>query len=382
VIPFAGCFVRFRVSTYLALVLCALLVPVSRARAQAFDDFTGPLGGTTSVYGQFSPSFIVVGDGAEIGSAVVDNGHSNSRVGLQLTRPAGNREFRFRFETGLGLRRSDRVTQGFTGPLLDWNKSEIRFIDASWKFDRGFRISAGHGSMATDGVVSADLSRTDQANSVSVPDMAGNFRFRTASGVLSAITVKSAFNTFDGIRRARLRYDSRPFRGVTFAVSVGAEVFDERNPERNVDVALRYEGEVRNLTLRGAAGASVTSENGLATRYDVSGSFAVLHRPSGMNLAIAAGEGQSGGLFSYYKVGILRDWFAVGPTALSVDYHFGGDIASPGSRSESWGIGIVQTLEEQGLNLYLGLRRYRLSDTSASSYQPVQAIQFGTRLKF
>ena len=375
-----GRIVTRRTETILAFVL----VLAGAGMARAFEDYTGHWGGTWSPYGQFSPSAIGVGDGTGWKFRAVDNANSNSRLGFVMRRALGRGEFRFRFETGLGIRQSSEVSQGFTGDAIDWTRSDIRFLDLIW--DRGAlgTFSVGHGSMATDQVALADLSGTVLVTGVSVPDMAGSFLFRTTGGILSPISVKSAYKTYDGIRRARLRYDRPVARveGLTLSISAGAEILKKNNTEANVDVAATYQRKTDRFRLEGAIGASLTRQNNRVTRNDVIGSVSFLHRPSGVSVTVAASTSNTGGAMSYLKLGYLADLIPAGPTALSVDIYDGADIAAPGSRSRAWGIGIVQHLPRPDVEVYLGFRRYSYSDSSPLSYHPLRAVQFGTRWQF
>ena len=363
------------------LGMCAILAWLLAGQAAAFEDYTGPLGGTTSFYGQLSPSVISVDDGIQNKAALVDNTHSSSRIGFLLVRPAQGREFRFRFETGLGFRQSDAVSQTYTGDAIDWERSDIRYVDFSWQFDRLGRFSIGHGGMAADQTASADLSGTGLANGVSVPDMAGGFEFRTSSGALSGVTVKSAYKTYDGIRRARLRYDTRSVSGFTLSVSAGAEVLEDNSSEKNYDIALRYENETDILKLQGAIAGSATRTDGLPTRQDQVGSFSALHKPSGLSFTISTGSGNPGGRDLYGKLGYQLGWLPVGRTYFSVDYLYNKDVAFSGARARAWGGAIVQNFQDQGFDLYLGLRRYTLSG-SAVILDDLKAFQFGTRWRF
>ncbi|MFV0513923.1 MAG: porin [Jhaorihella sp.] len=365
-------------------LLAFVLVLAGTGVARAFEDYSGHWGGTWSPYGQFAPSVIGVGDGTGHKFAAVDNANSNSRLGFVMKRALGRGEFRFRFETGLGLRQSSEVSQAFTGDALDWTGSDIRFLDLIWDLGPVGTFSVGHGSMATDQVALADLSGTVLVTGVSVPDMAGSFLFRTTGGVLSPVSVKSAYKTYDGIRRARLRFDRPVARvaGLTLSVSAGAEILKKNNTETNVDVAATYERTTARFRMEGAIGASLTRQNNRVTRNDVVGSFSLLHRPSGVSVTAAASTSNTGGRMSYLKLGYLADLVAAGPTAISLDIYDGADIAVPGSRSRAWGVGIVQHLARPDIEIYLGARRYSYSDGSPLSYRPLRAIQFGTRWQF
>ena len=362
--------------------LAIVLALAGANRATAFDDYTGRHGRVLSAYGQLSLAGIHVDDGVGGKSAGVDNTHSVSRVGLVLRRQRAFGEFRFRFETSLGLRQSDQVSQTWTGPAVSWTRGDIRYLD--FILDRGSAgtYSIGHGSMATDQVMTADLSGTKLANSVSVPDMAGGFEFRTIAGALSGIAVDDAYKTFDGIRRARIRYDRAFLKGFKFSVSAGAEILEKNNDELNLDVSVTYRGTVGDFQMEGAAGASITRQVRVLTRADIVGSFSALHVPSGLSLTVASAVDDGNSRLAYLKIGYLADIFSVGPTALSADTYVGKNISVAGSRSKAWGLALVQHLPRPNVQVYLGVRKYDYDDATVAIYRPVKAVMFGTRWQF
>lgn len=313
---------------------------------------------------------------------MVDNTHSSNRIGFVLNRAAEGRELRFRIETGLGFRQSDAVSQTYTGDWIDWEPSDIRYVDFSWQFDRFGRLSIGHGGMAADQTASTDLSGTGLANGVSVPDIAGGFEFRTVAGALSGVSIKSACKIFDGIRRAWIRYDTRPVNGFTLSVSAGAKVFEEDNSEDNYDIALRYENEIGPFKMQGAVAASATRKNDEPTRQYQVESLSALHNPSGLSFTVSTGIGNPGGRGIYGKLGYQQDWLAVGRTYLSIDYIYSKDIAFADARSRAWGAAIVQNFRDQEFGLFLGLRNYSLTGAAATGYQDIRAAHLGSRWRF
>ncbi|MBK0327023.1 hypothetical protein I5535_06900 [Rhodobacteraceae bacterium F11138] len=368
--------------------LSACLPLMAAEPVAAIEDYVGRFGGQTSFYGQFTPSIIAAYDGQSTDAAIADNSHSDSRIGFIYKRPEGSPwmpfadQFHFRFETSLGVRESNGFNQLKTDPLIEWDQTDIRIVDAVWGFPGGSKLYVGHGPMATDGVTSSDLSGTAVVTGVSVPDMAGGVLFRQADGPLSNVAIKSAFNTFDGIRRARLRYDTRRYRGFVFAVSAGTEILQKDNSEANIDVALRYASENPSFRAQGAAGVSISKKNGLKTREDLIASLSILHKPTGLNFSVSTGASSQGGNYTYYKLGYLTRIFKAGTTAFSVDYNYGTDIYARGSTSAAWGLGVVQKLEDKHLELYLGYRHYSFSDKALPAFDTVQAMQFGMRYRF
>ncbi|MEP1929895.1 MAG: hypothetical protein ABJJ37_01285, partial [Roseibium sp.] len=262
---------------------------------------------------------------------------------------------------------------------LNWQRTDIRKVDFSFKTANYGTFSAGQGNMATDGAAETDLSGTTLVNYSSVPDTAGSFEFRTSAGALSGITIGDNFSNFDGSRRGRVRYDSPTFSGFRVSAAWGKEILAENNDDEFMDVALRYANEFGKIKLAGAVGISRRDSNG-TDRDDTIGSISMLH-DTGFNATLALGDREGAGDYRYGKVGYIGNWLSAGTTALSVDYYDGSDTISSGSSSESFGFGVVQRIDSVRLEVYLGYRTYELSETT-QSYQDASSVLFGTRLKF
>ena len=97
------------------------------------------------------------------------------------------------------------------------------------------------------------------------------------------------------------------------------------------------------------------------------GSAAVLHQPTGLNLAVSAGRKVAGDAdYAYIKAGITRDYIAAGETSFSVDYYDGNDFVVAGSSTSSVGVAVVQRLDAYNTELYATHRSYCLLYTSPS----------------
>lgn len=365
--------------TVTALTTAAALASLGLP-AHAEMKFENSSGGYTLLYGQLDPAYLSFDDGATTTSEVVDNTNSNSRVGLWLRQPWGENQFSFNFETALGLRPSAGLSQNFTPKAIDWDRTSLRKVDFALKTANVGTFSLGQGSMATDGVAHADLSGTTLVTYVSIPDTAGLFRFRTASGVLSTNTVVGGFGDFDGGRLGRVRYDSPTFNGFSISAAYGEQILAKNVDFRSRDIALRYSREEGDFQMKGAIGyAHIELANGVI-REDTIGSFSVLHT-SGVSATIAAGRRTNAGNYGYGKLGYQRKWFAVGKTALSVDYYRGSDRTVAGSTSSSLGIGAVQKFDKARIEAYLGYRTYELTEPTVA-YLDASSVLFGARWKF
>jgi hypothetical protein len=338
-------------------------------------------GGSLIFYGQFDPAYLSFDDGVSTTSEIVDNSHSNSRVGIWIHDSPGENRWSFNFETALGLRPSSAVSQVVTPDVIDWQLTDIRKVDLKLETEQYGTFYLGQGSMATDGVAETDLSGTSLVTYSSIADTAGFFQFRTAAGALSGQRIAGAFLNYDGVRLGRVRYDTPAFEGLSVSTSFGKNILSKIADLYSGDVALRYHREVEDVVVKGAIGYSHTNNRVLGQiRNNTMGSFALLHS-SGFNFQIAAGHQQRAGYYGYGKLGYKNKWFSVGTTAISIDIYDGRDMTSPGSRSKTVGLGLVQSFDDAKIDAYLGYRRYDLSET-ATLYRDASSLMLGARWKF
>lgn len=357
------------------------------ATAIASPAFAGPTyendtGGSFTWYGQFNPSFQSYDDGTETYNRLVDNAGSNSRIGFRLKQAYGENTLTFHFETAFGLRASDGVDQTSTGDALSWDRTNIRHVDLQFDTASYGTFSAGQGSMASDGIAGSDRSGTGVVAGVAVADPAGGYAFRTSAGALSGVDVGDAFTDYDGSRLGRLRYDSESFGGFVFSASYGTDILKTNNDRETYDITARYNNEnMGDFALDAALGAAWTEETGKADKRDVVGSVALEHKPTGLSLAVAAGERDIAGSYGYAKLGYTANFTSLGSTAFSVDYYDGSDMASTGDTAQSWGLAAVQKIDNYNAEAYLAYREYSYDDTS-STYNDSSVIMAGARWKF
>lgn len=362
------------------LMLATILGMTSATQVAAEFRYETSNGGSTMVYGQFDPAYLSFDDGVSTTSEIVDNTNSNSRIGFWYRKPTDTGEFSINLETSFGLRPSALVNQNNTPDEVNWRRTNIRKVEAIWSNDRFGTIYLGQGSMSSDGASSKDLSGTSLVLYNSIPDTAGAFLFRTTAGALSTKTIAQAFGSFDGGRKARVRYDTPSFGGVRLSVSYGEEVLAENVDQKVADVGLLYSGQVGRVTMVGGLAYSRNEFGTGVTRHDTVGSFSLLH-DTGFNVTVAAGNRKETGTYAYGKLGYKANWLSVGATALAIDYYSGQDKTSVGSESNSFGIGVVQSFDKAKLEAYLGYREYNLTETSAT-YRDASSVMFGARWKF
>ncbi|SHI83279.1 hypothetical protein SAMN05444000_103176 [Shimia gijangensis] len=340
-------------------------------------------------YGHFSPTMLYVNDGVSGKAYVADNSNSGGRIGVWYEGPFGNHTLKGNLEFSLGVRPSASINQIYTPPLFDWQAQSIRKAEAIIETERWGKFSVGQGSMGSDGVTESDLSGTGLANYVGIRDVAGGFFFRTASGTLSSVSIKDAFPTFDGGRSVRVRWDSPEIKfgilgSLKFVGSVGQEEI-EKNVTFNdalQDMGLFYRNSVGQFAMAGSAGVSIAEVQGAGQSPQFAGSFSLLHHPTGVNATFAGGHRDNGGAYGYLKLGIRRDFFGIGESAFSLDVYEAQDAIASGSRSVSFGLGLVQNVERMNLDFFLGYRKHKYSGTGVVDHRDVDSVMFGVRWVF
>ncbi len=331
------------------------------------------------LYGQVSPSFQTVDDGVQTTDTLVDNTHSNSRVGMWLMQRTGQGEFSFNFETALGWRQSGAVSQVSNPQSWAWDKENIRKVDFIIANEAWGKIYVGQGSMATDGVADVSLNNNTMTTYNGLGDFAGTFQFRTSAGALSGITIGSVTLNLDGGRRGRIRYDTPSFGGFTIAIAAGSEILVSGNDDDFYDIALKYAEDYDGFHVKGGIGFSRRDSGGV-DRDDTFGSVAIRF-DNGFNFAVAAGSRDGGGDYVYALAGYEADVWSIGTTSIAIDYYDGSDFGLAGRGSEGYGLGINQNIDSLNTQVYFGYRRFALSDPDAS-YQDVDAFLLGARWRF
>lgn len=273
------------------------------APAWAADPIELDSGWSFQYYGQFNPAYQVFDDGIETYNIIVDNTHSNSRVGLVISRPVGENTFSFRLETALGFRPSAEMSQNFTPDAWKWSETNLRHADFSYQGAGFGKVSFGQGSMATDGIATVDTTGASLVAYSGLADTAGGFQFRTESGDLSGVRIGQAFRTFDGPRRGRVRYDSPEFAGVSVSASYGEEILVSELDQSMGDIAMRYQQDSPNHKLLVGVGARWTDNTLTPDTHNVIGSVGYNHKPSAIAFTVAAGTEDVSGHYVHAQVG-------------------------------------------------------------------------------
>jgi hypothetical protein len=338
-------------------------------------------GGEMTFYGQFNPVLQSFDDGEETTSGIVDNGNWNSRVGFTIVQPTGDLILRARFETGLGFRNSALVSQDFTPEWIDWQPTSLRWFEVAGDSPYG-TVSLGQGSSASDGTAGLDDSFTFHAGATDSSDGFGSFQFRDRDGNLTGVTIGSVNSNFNGARRFRARYDTPVVGGLMLSTSYGINVLVEEDNTKYSDVAARWTGEVGDFAIRAAVGYQwLDNPDGLDTER-LAGSATIVHTPTGLNLAVSAGQQIDGANYVWGRAGWRNDVFDVGATSLSVDYYYGQDFLSDGAVTENYGVYGVQTFDALSIDVYGGVRKFTYEDDLGNSYQDAYGVLTGVRFFF
>ncbi len=361
-----------------AIVVALAVAGCTAASAQTYENETGA---SVRFYGQVSPVWQRFEDGGKTTRNLVDNGNSNTRMGLVIKQPIGDTALMLTLETALGVLQTSEVSQGELSDRIDWQRTDLRKFDAAYTGQFG-TLYAGQGSMATDGAATLDASGTTLPGTVTFDDSAGSFAFRGKDGVLTDITIGRAFKNFDGGRRFRLRYDTPSWSGFSAAVSYGHNVLAEDDETDYYDMALRWTGAANDFDLAAAAGFAWAEPKLADAVKSYMGSATVLHTPTGLNLSIAGGAQLDAGSYGYIRGGWRGDPLPVGLSAVSVDYYSGTDVAGDSANSKGWGVYAQQTFDDLGLEVYAGWRSYSYEDATPVEYQPPNSVLLGGRYQF
>lgn len=355
--------------------------PVAPGPTRSLTTFTTEGGGVLTLYGQANLAFQSFDDGGGTTSRVVDNGNWNSRLGATFVRPIDDVTLRLRFESGLTMRNSALVNQNVSGDWIDWERSLLRWFEVAVDTPYG-TLSGGQGSTASDATAGLDDSFTFHAGATDSSDGFGSFLFRDSTGALTNISVGQVNNSFDGARRFRIRYDTPDFHGVTLSTSYGRNILVSSDDTDYYDAAIRWSGDFGDVAVRSAFGYQWLDDPNGPNSERAAGSATLVHKPTGLNFAVSAGQQIDGADYHWLRAGWRTDVFPVGTTSMSVDYYSGRDFVSNGSRTENFGLYAVQSFDAVSIDLYAGWRRFTFSDRSGRSYQDADGILVGLRAFF
>jgi hypothetical protein len=331
------------------------------------------------LYGQVNKAVLYSDDGDKGNTYLVDNDNSSTRIGvLGSIKPGDTVEVGTRIEVEYQTNPSNLVNQD--DKRVEDIGFQKRHLDL-WIDTNSFgKFSLGYGSSASDGTSEMDLSGTGVIGYSSVADMAGGQLFyNNNTGLRSDTPINAVYSNMDGLgREERIRYDSPSFNGFVGSASYVAE--------GGGDLAVRYTAQMDAFKL--AAAAAYANPGGSSDFIDdqLAGSVSVLH-DSGFNLTFAMGTRDQKGAgvddagFFYTKFGYQGRWCPLGVTSLSADVGRFSDFDANGDDADTFGLQMVQDIQEWGTEAYLGYRLHDL-DRSGADYDAINSIMTGMRVKF
>lgn len=357
-------------------------------------------GSTLRFYGQINKGFLQYDDGIDTETYnLIDNDNSGTRVGLLYTQDLGEWTFQNRNEfryAPYSTANINIVNDSPSSEDYDLGNDNIRWIDFTFEHDRYGRFWIGQGSMATDGTLSVDLSGTDVIAYSSVADSAVAQILRFSDPGLEddfdGPQIGDVFDSLDGDRRVRIRYDTPEYANFSLAAAFGRNLLSDDSDVRDADIfdaSLNY-GNTFDDAFEVAGSFGYHWREGVAGGDDLTvwgGSASVLHTPTGLNLTFAAAteDGEGDPSYWYGKLGLLRGFVDWGDTAMSVDYYSGSDFGLnddvTSSSSESWGVALVQNIDRANTQLWVTWRSYDYDDDFAA-YEDSSAIFGGARFRF
>ncbi|MBT4963079.1 MAG: porin [Francisellaceae bacterium] len=341
----------------------------------------------TTWYGHVNRVAFAADDGHAKNTFFADNDASGTRFGV-----AGDVDVQEclmiggKFELGLVAANSASVNQ------LDGSGSDsfsIRHADTWLKTSFG-TISVGKGSMATDGTAEVSFSDTWNTSYSAVSVVGGGLYFHDKSSNSKVVstdpTVGTYFNNYDGLgRKNRARYTSPDFAGVVVSASVGRI----NNEQYGSDVALTYNSDkTKEILFGGALGYYKFSKNGNSKAEKVlDGSAGVLHNGTGLNASVAfakrkrLNDGDKNHRYGYVQVGKKSDLNSYGKTNFAVDYFNGKNAVANNDKATSYGAGVAQKFDSVNAEVYMGLRNYKLKNSTAT-YNNVLTAMLGIKIGF
>jgi len=389
------------------------------------------------VYGQVNKALLFWDDGDNSDVFVVDNDYSGSRLGFTgkgTIKPGWTAGYLIEFDyqdaasDKVDNRRFKSGVGGLDSDELNANEIVVRYNEGYIENERLGRVSLGQGSSAADGINEIVL-----GNSLRNSDLAWNnsFRLRTSDGGLATFNWAQVAGNLDGNRDDRIRYDSPSIYGFILSASWGDNNY--------YDVALRFKKEWNSIRIAagiayqwdgtedvlpnvatispgevgfpatGVAGGNTASFLDSFSSFEIlSGSISLMHIPTGVYGAFAAGEKDydefdNDPSFWFVQLGIEKKWLPYGSTTIYGEYaqyhdfnrtpvFTGTAITGAGadleSEAERWGFGVVQKFDSAALEIYAQAVFWEYEDNATISegedveYEDLTQIMIGSRIKF
>lgn len=266
------------------------------------------------------------------------------------------------------------------------------------KNDRLGTFVAGQAGAPTDGVANISLAGRDVTG--------------TSNGSDWNKSLIQGFDLEQDDRYQAIAWISPTLHGFTYAVAWAD--LDEPAAGGGVDawdMALRYAGEFGPVRIAAGIGATFVDDDQVGDGWNLMGSGAVMHTPTGLNIGVALGKQMDGGLpiagsakysfstnpvdagylngdeaaFWHIHGGVNRDFTGLGATAIYGEYgQYDYDLAGFDPIS-MWGLGVVQNFDKAATELFLAYRNWNAENLTPSGVVTdgdVSQIVAGMRIKF
>lgn len=333
-----------------------------------------------SISGQVNRMAMFADNGDESRWFQADNDNSSTRLRLQGKAQmdeewSAGTEIEVQFESNS----SADVTINQNAATIASNSFTERKLELYVENKKLGKLTLGQGSTASDTTSETDLSGTSVIAKPE-PRVLGRsiaFVLSGTNGTSSGTTIGGLFNNFDGLSLTdRLRYDSPEFGGAVLSTSwVDGDAWD---------VALRYGREFNGTEIALAGSYWDASPTSNAAGFSTSGSVLL---PFGTNFTAAYAMldsetvGRDTADFLFLKLGQMLDLFPFGGTATSVDYSRTMDQTANGNEGTSYGLALVQKVDDLGTELYGTVRKFE-ADIPNLSTEDITVGGLGARVKF
>ncbi|WP_088343170.1 MULTISPECIES: hypothetical protein [Rhodomicrobium] len=341
------------------------------------------------VYGQVNKALLFFDNGVESDAFIVDNDTSGSRFGFK-----GEASIKPGWKAGFNIEldyqdaASDKVSATNDDPD---DEITIRMNNLYIESEQFGRVTLGQQSTSADGAAEVVLGNSISNASVFIGNAirVGSDKRLSGSSLPSAT---GSFNqgyagSFDGGREDVIRYDSPSIYGFIVSASWGDNDY--------YDAAIRFKKEWNSIRIAAAVAYQNFEGKSAVDSGDefeiVNGSISVMHVPTGIYGAFAAGnrevDGDDAGDFWYGQLGIEKKFLSYGSTTVYGEYGKYNDelLTSVSSEAERWGFGVVQKVDSAALELYAQANFWSFEDGSAGPTAPnedLTTVLLGSRIKF
>lgn len=249
-----------------------------------------------------------------------------------------------------------------------------RFFEVTADSKSWGKASFGKGFASSFGIIEIDFSGTYYANLLSVGNSAGGLRFYSGdSNAYTNFSVGSAFLDQESLSLInRVRYDAPAWNGIQFSGTTGEDQY--------ADGAVRFKRSLDGFDFMSIA-TYQDNPNGALSDWRFAGGAGILHRSTGYNLTIAGSrakaktDGRKSEGF-IVRAGRRHKWFDIGETKTTIDYTRSENITTQGDVATSYGLFLVQDIDQFGLQLYTGYRKYDL-DRDDIRLDDIGIVTFG-----